>query len=178
MSSLPHRGREGGPWTIVDTAHALHKLMTGVLGYGKYVGQAGDWVRFCAPFLKTTQFTNFSQGSHTLRILSSLYAPNALPLTLFSMLHCPLAISSPSETDIAQMTQSEQRAWARRLDFYEHGQGYFHLQRTKVCVYQRWLDSVGYGSDVPSSASFNRIRSRVVPTRPTIIHRREAVYLV
>ncbi len=42
LSTLPQR--EG--WTIVDTARVFHKLMTEVLGYKKYAGQGGDWVRW------------------------------------------------------------------------------------------------------------------------------------
>jgi hypothetical protein len=48
---LSTRPRRDG-WNIPDIAELFNRLMMELLGYTKYAGQGGDWVRFIWRFLR------------------------------------------------------------------------------------------------------------------------------
>ncbi|KIJ41227.1 hypothetical protein M422DRAFT_255732, partial [Sphaerobolus stellatus SS14] len=95
-------------WGIIESAKLIHRLVTEVLGYSKYTGQAGDW------------------GHTVFRIIGNLY-PTQVPLIHFNMFGCP-PVAGVSEDSF---TEAERRALRRTKIFQESGSGYFQLQSTK-----------------------------------------------
>lgn len=103
--------------------------MTDVLGFKKYAGQGGDWVRF-SPFSICSELLKFEQGSYILRIMGSLY-PDAAPTLHFNMFRCP----QTSSRDENALSESEKVLSARRAEFGKTGHGYLDIQSTKVIVF-------------------------------------------
>ena len=67
------------------------------------------------------------QGSHILRVMASLY-PDKAPIILFNMFECPPA----QDKDVSNLTMTEKRLLARKVDFHATGLGYGQIQGTKV----------------------------------------------
>lgn len=105
FSTLPKR--QG--WTLYQTAHAFHALMTSVLSYPTYAGQGGDW------------------GSYILRVMGTEY-PAAVRAMHFNMFRAP----TPNDVNPNTFTDAEKHLIKRRAEFAESGRGYLEIQSTKV----------------------------------------------
>jgi len=105
FSSLPRRKE----FSIEDMARIFDTLMTKVLGYGKYVGQGGDW------------------GSHILRFTAQHHSDTA-PLLHFNMFYTVPPEEHVKEQDLSE---TEVKAVKRREDFLATGSGYSAIQSTK-----------------------------------------------
>ncbi|KIJ41226.1 hypothetical protein M422DRAFT_255731 [Sphaerobolus stellatus SS14] len=95
-------------WGLVENAKLIHRLVTEVLGYDKYAGQAGDW------------------GYTVFHVIGNLY-PTQVPLIHFNGFVCPPVAGIPESS----FTERERRALRRNKHFQESGSGYFQLQSTK-----------------------------------------------
>lgn len=115
--------------------------MTSVLGYSKYAGQGGDWVRF-PPTLSNKLILYYLKGSSILRQMGSLF-PESLILMHYNMF---LAAPEPNSAP-PQLTEIEDRLRIRLEEFRTTGNGYFMIQMTKAsCLFFHNLYNATYCS--------------------------------
>lgn len=110
IPSLPGYGFSGKPektgWNVQQTARAWDKLMRG-LGYDRYTAQGGDW------------------GSAVTTAMA-LQKPEGL-----AAIHLNMIIGSPSEEQLANLTDGEKAKLARMQVWGQQERGYSEEQATK-----------------------------------------------
>ncbi len=108
--------------------------------------------------------------------MGTLYPLN-IPLTLFSMFHCPTVAPQHDKSNLYSLSTSEIRAQERREEFYKAGQGYFHIQRTKVRLEYLTMTCPAFKAYI--FVAFNcGIRCRCIAIVHACIHRRKDLLLV
>lgn len=123
IPALPGYGFSGKPsttgWSVQRTAQAWDTLMTR-LGYDSYVAQGGDW------------------GSIVTRALGELNPPGCKGI------HLNMALTVPTEKQVSEATEWEQRSLASMQFYMDWDSGYSKLQSTRP-------QTLGYGlADSPA----------------------------
>lgn len=110
IPALPGYGFSGKPtdtgWSVQRIARAWVSLMAR-LGYSQYVAQGGDW------------------GSIVTRALGELNPPECLGI------HLNMALVPPSEKQVSEATEWEQRSLASLQFYMDWDSGYSKLQSTR-----------------------------------------------
>lgn len=129
VPSLPGFGFSSAPpkreWTMKDNARILDHLMTGVLGYPKYMAQGGDWGGFITCFLGGPQYPNC-------KMINLNNVPARPPITAFFTLPLFLLPAWLRSWVFSKIyTEHERKDLARIGDFIKNGTGYFLQQATR-----------------------------------------------
>ncbi|KZV81616.1 alpha/beta-hydrolase [Exidia glandulosa HHB12029] len=136
FSSYPRRT----PFTFVEIGKLLHKLMTEVLGYDKYLLQGGDWGGFIArsmladpvisshiPVAHMNMFFTVPPAAKVAEALGNLIPSFVKAIPGFT------ALTSYLDDRVQNylFKPEERRSIARSMQYRETGNGYVFLQSTK-----------------------------------------------